>query len=187
MRRIGPRTAVLLAVPFALFVIACGSGSGHAKDGGSVTVGGASSGATSGATGAAKAAASVGKPVRDGKFEFTVTKLKCGVSKVGDSVLSDKAQGQFCLVTMKVRNIGKEAQLFDASSQFAFGATGAKYDADSAAGIDANNDATTFLDNINPGNSVTGIIVFDIPKSAKIVKLELHDSPFSDGVTVTVK
>lgn len=183
MRRIGSGVAVALAVPCALFVIACGAG--QAKGGGSTTTGGSTT--AGGSTTKASKTPTIGKPVRDGKFEFTVEKVKCGVSKVGDSLLSDKAQGQFCLVTLKVRNIGSEAQTFDDSSQYAFGTSGAKYDSDTAAGLDANNGTATFLDDINPGNSVTGIIVYDIPKTAHITKLELHDSPFSGGVTVTVK
>jgi Domain of unknown function (DUF4352) len=47
-------------------------------------------------------------------------------------------------------------------------------------------DSHAFLEDINPGNSVNGIIVFDIPKDATIVKLELHDSAFSGGVVVNV-
>ena len=43
-----------------------------------------------------------------------------------------------------------------------------------------------FLEDINPGNSVKGIVVFDIPKDGQIVKLELHDSAFSGGVVVNV-
>src|SRR6476660_1315665 len=40
-----------------------------------------------------KAAASqINKPVRDGKFEFTVKNVKCGISKVGNKYLSTKAQ-----------------------------------------------------------------------------------------------
>jgi len=31
---------------------------------------------------------------------------------------------------------------------------------------------------------VDGVVVFDIPKSATPTKIELHDSPFSGGVTV---
>jgi hypothetical protein len=33
---------------------------------------------------------------------------------------------------------------------------------------------------------VTGVLVFDIPKDGRITSLELHDSPFSGGVTVDV-
>lgn len=150
------------------------------------SAGGAKQNGTTGA-GGKPATANIGQPVRDGKFEFTVQKIKCGVSQIGTSVLGERAQGQFCLVTLKVTNIGKQAQTFDGSNQFAYGSGGAKYDADTTADLYVNKAADTFLNDINPGNSVTGVIVFDIPKTAKLAKLELHDSPFSGGVLVVVK
>lgn len=130
--------------------------------------------------------ATIGQPARDGKFEFTVKSTKCGVAKVGTDLLGAKAQGQFCLVTINVKNIGKEAQMFDGSSQKAYAADGTEYSADSGAAIYANKNAETFLNDINPGNQVTGVVVFDIPKNVKLTKLELHDSPFSGGVAVTL-
>jgi hypothetical protein len=131
--------------------------------------------------------ATMNTPVRDGKFEFTVQKIKCGGTKVGDSLLNKTAQGQFCMVTLKVTNIGKESQMFDGSNQKAYGADGAQFSADDTAGLYANNNDDAFLNDINPGNSVTGTVIFDIPKTAKLAKLELHDSAFSGGVTVAVK
>ncbi|MFB9547363.1 DUF4352 domain-containing protein, partial [Micromonospora sagamiensis] len=95
-------------------------------------------------------------------------------------------QGQFCLITVNVKNIGKEAQMFDGSSQKAYAADGTEYSADSGAAMYANKNAETFLNDINPGNQVTGVVVFDIPKNVKLTKLELHDSPFSGGVDVTL-
>src|SRR5690349_19313126 len=56
-------------------------------------------------------------PVRDGKFEFTATRVKCGATKVGSGLVSEKAQGQYCLITLRVKNIGKEAQAFADSAQ----------------------------------------------------------------------
>ncbi|MEU6024834.1 DUF4352 domain-containing protein [Micromonospora sp. NPDC048871] len=149
-------------------------------------------GDTSGGDGEAKAdkqaekVAKIGDPARDGKFEFTVKSAKCGVRKVGSDLLGATAQGQFCLVTLKVKNIGKESQMFDGSSQKAYSADGTEYSADGAAGLYANENAETFLNDINPGNQVTGVVVFDIPKKVKLTKLELHDSPFSGGVTVAL-
>src|ERR1035437_3672121 len=44
----------------------------------------------------AAAAPQLGKTVRDGKFAFTVTAVKCGIAQVGTNVyLTKKAQGQF--------------------------------------------------------------------------------------------
>ena len=34
----------------------------------------------------------------------------------------------------------------------------------------------------NPGNSVNGLIFFDLPRGDKVVKAELYDGIFSDGV-----
>jgi uncharacterized protein DUF4352 len=130
--------------------------------------------------------AGLNQPVRDGKFEFVVTKWDCSKSRVGQGALGQDAQGKFCLMTVKVRNVGKQAQLFDASSQKAFDAAGITYDADTGASPYVNKNVETFLNNINPGNSVTGVIPFDVPKKSTITSVELHDSAFSGGVGVKV-
>lgn len=131
-------------------------------------------------------AVGINTPVRDGKFEFVVKSVKCGETKIGSEYLNQTAQGQYCLVAMSVKNIGDEAQTFDSSPQKAYNASGQQYDADGTAAIYVNDNSQTFLENINPGNSVTGTIVFDIPKNQKLTKLELHDSMFSGGVAVTL-
>lgn len=130
--------------------------------------------------------AKIGQPARDGKFEFTVKSSKCGVAKIGTDLIGAKAQGQFCLVTLNVKNIGKESQTLDGSSQKALAADGTEYSSDTEAGLYANKEASTFFEEINPGNQVTGVFVFDIPKNVKLTKLELHDSMFSGGVTVSL-
>lgn len=126
------------------------------------------------------------QPGRDGKFEFSVTKVECGIDQVGSEFLNKKAQGQFCKVHVAVKNIGNEARTLTDTNQYAYNAAGQKYDADGEAGIYLGEESKAFLEQINPGNSVNGIIVFDIPKGAKIVKLELHDSGFSGGVVINV-
>jgi hypothetical protein len=132
-------------------------------------------------------AVSVGKAAKDGNFQFTVRKVQCGQGKIGTNpYLTKKAQGQFCTVTITVKNIKTEPQMLSDSDQKAFVGT-ASYDADTEAGMYANgNETSVLLNTINPGNAVTGKIVFDIPKGAKLTRLELHDSAFSGGVTVTL-
>ncbi|GAA2528105.1 DUF4352 domain-containing protein [Winogradskya humida] len=124
--------------------------------------------------------------MRDGKFEFTVSKMDCSKSEVGSSFLNKKAQGKFCQITVKVENIGKEAQYFDGSSQKALDAKGTEFSNDGAAEIYANENSETFLNEINPGNSARGKLIFDVPDSAKLTKLVLHDSMFSGGVEVAL-
>lgn len=128
----------------------------------------------------------IGDKVRDGKFEFTVLKVQPGVRKVGGEFFEEKAQGQFVLVTIRVRNIGDEAQTFTDSAQAAFDAKGREYAADTEAAIYLE-DNDVFLEEINPGNKVTGVVVFDVPKATKLTRLELHDSIFSGGVEVALR
>jgi hypothetical protein len=132
------------------------------------------------------AVGTVGTPVRDGKFEFVVKNVECGKPAVGDSSLGETAQGQFCLVGVSVKNIGTEPQILSDSDQKAFGSDGAEYNTDSAAGIYANGNNNVWLNEINPGNQIEGVLVYDIPTSARIARLELHDSAFSGGAKVNV-
>jgi hypothetical protein len=86
-----------------------------------------------------------------------------------------------------VTNIGNQSQTLDDSAQYVYDASGRKFSAGSAADIDlsgANGQGSTWLDDINPGNTVHGKIAFDMPAGDKAVKIELHDSLFSGGVTV---
>ncbi len=140
------------------------------------------------ATGEVAPELGLGDEARDGKFAFTVSKVKCGVKKVGSEFLNEKAQGQFCLVTMTVTNIGDEAQSFDAGSQKGITSSGVTVDANSTASLYANEDGNTFFEMINPGNSLENVVVvYDIAKDQELTALELHDSMFSDGVTVSTK
>lgn len=130
----------------------------------------------------------IGDPARDGKFEFVVSNVECGVDEVGSEFLNETAQGQFCLVTMSVTNIGDEAQFFDAGSQKGITNTGATVDASSTASLYANEEGGSFLEEINPGNSVKDVVVvYDIAPDQSLEAVELYDSLFSGGVTVSLK
>jgi hypothetical protein len=139
----------------------------------------------------AKAAttAKIGQAADDGKFEFTVTSVKCGEPSVSDSTgyITKNAQGQYCLLNVSVKNIGNEAQTLDSSSQYLYNGAGQKYSSDDEATIDINPTSGTFLNNINPGNTVNGVVVFDIPKDQTPVTAELHDSALSGGVKVNLQ
>lgn len=132
------------------------------------------------------AVAKVGQAVRDGKFEFTVKSLKCKVPSVSDSsgYVTKKAQGQYCLLDVTVKNIGTEQQYFSEDDQKLFNAKGVEYKADITATLYKANNDDALAAQINPGNAVHGVLVYDIPKDQKIVRAELHDSAFSDGVRV---
>ena len=125
----------------------------------------------------------IGSTVRDGTFEFTVTSVEPGVARVGGSAVNKQAQGQFVLVHVTVTNTGDQAQWFFASNQTLVDTQGRQHSADESAAIYLDDYITA---EINPGNSVQGTVVFDIPADAVPASVELHDSAFSGGVSVTL-
>lgn len=139
-----------------------------------------------GPSGGGKAAA-MNTPVRDGKFEFTVTDVKCGQKTLGSGILGSTAQGMYCLVAVRVTNIGKEAQSFSGSDQKLIDVNGAEYSDDASAAMSVNAGTRMWLEQINPGNGVSGTVVFDVPPGTQPAAIELHDSSFSGGVKVMLK
>lgn len=128
----------------------------------------------------------MGDVAQDGKFEFVVTEVETGVEQVGSEYLNETAQGQFVLVHLEVTNVGDKAQTLFDSSQHLIDTDGREHSADSSAGIYLE-DNKVLLNEINPGNTLSGVLVFDIPADATPASVELHDSMFSGGVTVSLE
>ncbi|MFT4199720.1 DUF4352 domain-containing protein [Gordonia sp. (in: high G+C Gram-positive bacteria)] len=131
--------------------------------------------------------AKLNQPVRDGKFEFVVTNVDTGQTSVGESILEQKAQGQFAIVSVTVKNIGDKKQSFDPSSQKLVDQQGREHGTDTTAQLALGGSDIPIWDDINPGNEVNVKLVFDIPKNAVPSALELHDSMFSNGSKVSLK
>jgi hypothetical protein len=123
-----------------------------------------------------------GDPVRDGKFEFVVSRVDCSRTSLGIEHLKRTADGKFCVVSLTVRNIGDTSKFFVGPAQKARDASGTAYSSDELAGIIANRGTEAFLEQLGPGETVTGKLVFDVPKKTTLTTLELHDSPLSGGV-----
>jgi hypothetical protein len=128
-----------------------------------------------------------GDAVRDGKFEFVVSRADCSKSSLGTKPLNRTAKGKYCVVDLSVKNIADNPQLLLGSAQKAFDAAGTKFSDDEIAGFYANSETQTFLRKIDPGDKVVGKLVFDVPKSTKLTTVELHDSFFSGGVQVALR
>ena len=60
----------------------------------------------------------------------------------------------------------------------AFDRAGRRYAPDTSAGIDLQ-DSNSLLTPVNPGNSVTGVIDFDVPMDSMLTSIELRDRAFS--------
>jgi hypothetical protein len=168
-------------------VLAVLIGCGALSLAGVFAVGKAASDLSDNSTGKNAATGQMNKPAVDGKFQFTVTAMHCGVASVGPDDFGHQAQGEFCLVNVQVKNVGKSAEVFNDFSQKGYDAAGTEFSADSGAGIYVNKDSSTFLESINPGNTVKGSLVFDVPKGSKLASVVLHESEFTAGVKVPLK
>jgi Protein kinase domain/Domain of unknown function (DUF4352) len=128
----------------------------------------------------------LGQPARDGQFEFVVRSVRCGLRRVGPELARRTPQGRFCLVAVSVANVGTEARNFAADQQRLLGADGRRHSVDAAATA-ANGGLGLLHVLVNPGNRVEGTLVYDVPPRMRPARMELHDSPFSRGVTVDLR
>src|SRR6266536_1678856 len=118
-----------LAIFSAAAIVAMAGCSASSGSGGSSP---ASGGGGGGASSQAASGPGIGSKVRDGKFQFTITRVSHRAS-VGNTTLGlgTKAQGRFTELHLKVTNIGSESQTLDDASQYVFDANGRKFSADS--------------------------------------------------------
>jgi eukaryotic-like serine/threonine-protein kinase len=134
----------------------------------------------------AAATPEIREPARDGQFEFVVRSVRCGLRRVGPELARQTPQGRFCLVAVSVANVGTEARDFAAGQQRLFGADGRRHSVDAAATA-ANGSVRLLHSLVNPGNRIEGTLVYDVPPRMRPARMELHDSPFSRGVTVDLR
>jgi hypothetical protein len=172
------RFIFLAAIALIVIIVIASQGGGGSSPSASTTGGGSGSGGTK--------TAGLNQPVRDGKFEFTVTGVDCSKNTLGQSGLTTQANGVFCVASMTVKNIGNEAQTLDATSQVGYDAQKRKYSTDTKAEFYLPNQGGALFNQLNPGSSVTGQVVYDVPAGTKLTKLELHDSMLSGGVIVNL-
>lgn len=134
--------------------------------------------------------ARIGEPARDGKFEFVVNSIKCGEKTVGTNpYLQSTASGQFCRLNLSIKNIGDKAQSLFADNQKLLDVQGREYSYSFTATsyAEPNGPSITWYNEINPGNNVTGDILYDIPTDVVPTRVILHDSSFSRGVEVSLQ
>jgi hypothetical protein len=120
--------------------------------------------------------AALNEEVQVGSFAFTVTRVDIGSSKVGHQT----AQGVFIVVDLTVRNIGDAPRTVYCQNQRLKALAGRTYDG--GVNVGAGED----LINIKPGNKIRFSCAFDVQKGTLPAAVEVHDSPYFRGATVTV-
>ncbi len=123
----------------------------------------------------------------DETFAFTVNSFECGIESVGDDILGAEAQGQFCKANITIENVGTEAEYVYSDSQILFDDQGREFSPDSSSMMYLEDSSDLWLNEINPGNSVTGDLLFDVSDDFVGDRLELHATMFSGGVEISIK
>ncbi|MEU4419124.1 DUF4352 domain-containing protein [Actinoplanes sp. NPDC024001] len=121
-----------------------------------------------------------------GNFEFAVTSLRCGVASVGPEGLEQRAGGQFCLLGVTVKNTGSEPELFDSGAQRVYDTNGVAYAVADQAAVFLNDRSPTLLNEIPPGDTVAGVLPFDVPTDAQLTEVSVHGAMSTPGVRMTL-
>jgi hypothetical protein len=132
-----------------------------------------------------QAGSQLGTAVRDGNLEFVVSRVRCGVPEVGSGLLTRTAGGQYCLADVRAKNVKGDARTLYEPFQKLVDSAGHKHSADLTMRVVFRDQ--TLWDKIEPGQQVSGTMVFDIPRRATASALELHDGIASGGVTVRLR
>ncbi|WP_067704548.1 DUF4352 domain-containing protein [Nocardia jejuensis] len=180
-------TLKIILIVLAVIVALCGIGSVLTGKDDKGAKGSSTSAPGDGAAADKAPSPGLNTPVRDGKFEFVVTQVQSGIKEVGDNqYLQKTAQGSYTIVSITVSNTSNKPYGFSPSDQYLFDDQNRKFSNDAAAGINLQSDTSLYAD-INPGNTVTAQIVFDLPAGAVPDHIVLHDSMFSGGTTVSLR
>jgi hypothetical protein len=124
--------------------------------------------------------ARVGEIAVDHDFNFVVTAVSDDPAVIEDTDL--QPEGKFVFVTLTVTNQGKMPASIPAENQYLIDSDGRT----ASAVVDLPEPNQSIVPEIQPGESLTGVLVFDIPADATPAGLELHGSAASAGVTVAL-
>jgi hypothetical protein len=134
--------------------------------------------------------AKVGQAAKDGDLEFTVTSSKCnGETSIGSTYARAESEGTFCRLSISIKNQGSKATSLPLSAQKAF------VDEDNPLAVEV--DATQYAqadqakgywyDQIAPGKTVSGDLIFSVNGKEEPILAELHGTENSPGLKVTLK
>lgn len=126
----------------------------------------------------------VGEAVEVGAFRVTVTDVEPGVEWIGDQTFGEAPQGQFVKVSVTVENTGSEAEYFLDSDQKLVDDQDRQHSTSSSAWL--LDEESLFLAEINPGNRVEGVLLYDVPVDAVPVAVDLQAGWLSDAVRVSL-
>jgi hypothetical protein len=126
----------------------------------------------------------VGEVVTVGDFAVTVTGTEGGLDRIGDATFGEEAQGQFVKVFVTVENTGDSAEYFFDSDQELIDDQDRQHSTSSSSWL--LDEESLFLAEINPGNTVEGVLLYDIPADAVPTAVDLQAGWLDGSVRVAL-
>lgn len=132
--------------------------------------------------------AGVGQEARDGDLSFTVTSIDCGPTEIAGNT-TRIAQGKFCLLALTLRNVGRGPIRFAGPAQMLQDGQSRRFGPDTAAtAAHPANAGRDFLAlTVNPGNEVSGVLVFDVATDVMPTVATLRAGPGGPGALVMLQ
>lgn len=128
----------------------------------------------------------VGDVVPVEKFEYKVNSIKTA-KKIGNEFMNKTTNGQFLIINVTIKNNDKEARIIDTSLFKIIDSQGREFEPLADGDVYVNVNTSFFLEEVNPNLSRTGNIVFEMPKDAKGLKLEVNSGVgFAAGTTALI-
>jgi cytoskeletal protein RodZ len=152
-----------------------------------VATDGGSPSASASASGSPTPSASVTPGLRDGSLEFNVRATLCGQDTVGNGTFYRSAVGDYCIVTVTVRNVSDQPVTLGAIAQQATTTDGQQSAVDWTASVAATSGSPAVNQPIPPQGQLETIMAFDVPEDGILKSLTLHGAADSPGVTVTLR
>jgi hypothetical protein len=182
------RTATAIAATAAIAALAltgCSTGGASAGAGPSASSTGASDASASAPS--KPTAPGLNTPVTAGTFQYTATGVKDAGPTIGTAPFTQTAQGTYIQVDFTITNTGNSAATFLSNYVKLQDAAGKTFDADPTASLYASPDQQAWVAAINPGNTLTGPILFDVPAGTQPVSVLVSDNAFTKGEPIRLQ
>ncbi len=172
----------IVAVIIVITVVNSGGGSDK-PSGGTTPTAAPTAGETSAPAEPEETLPGIGDKVVIEGLEITVTSIETGRDSVGSGGLSEKAQGAFTLLGVSITNVGTTAETVISSSFIVLDDAAREFESSLTASLYLGGSGFAF-EKINPGNTASGILVFDLPKGTDPKTLRFTPGFFGPSVEI---
>jgi hypothetical protein len=128
----------------------------------------------------------MGEEAHEGGLSFVVTRFDCQPTQTDASGAIRTPQGRFCSLGLVVKNVGDRPEGFSGIFQGLVDGQGRRFGPDDKAtqALPENQVRDFLLQQINPGNEIRGVLVYDLPVGLEPAQALLKRTPRSSGVTI---